>query len=190
VPAAAGSACCSCEQPKQIRFTLNQLENTADLYSVLGIKPGANELEVKQAYRKMVFRYHPDRNPGDADAAQKFNEVLKAYGTLSDLQKRAAYNAGMHQKVEEDVVQEKAEETHFGEGLGNGFNYSHDFKTNKGTNLEPQPKCPQCGVTGTDCIMSRKGGTSTSRGKQFILSPFSVVFCSECGHVYGIMSSR
>ena len=138
----------------------------------------------------MVFRYHPDRNPGDADAAHKFNEVLKAYGTLSDSLKRAAYNAATHQKLEEEIVHDKAEETQFGDGVGNGFNYSHDFKTNKDTNLDPQPKCPQCGVIGTDSILSRKGGTSTARGKQFILSPFSVLFCSDCGHVYGVMSSR
>ena len=51
---------------------------------------------------------------------------------------------------------------------------------------DPQPQCPQCAVTGTDYIVSKKGGTSAARGKQFILAPFNIVFCSECGHVYGI----
>ena len=51
---------------------------------------------------------------------------------------------------------------------------------------EPQPQCPKCGVAGTDYIVSKKGGTIAARGKQFILAPFNIIFCSECGHVYGI----
>jgi hypothetical protein len=51
---------------------------------------------------------------------------------------------------------------------------------------DPQPHCPKCAVTGTDYIVSRKGGTGAVRGKQFILAPFNIIFCSECGHVYGI----
>jgi hypothetical protein len=51
---------------------------------------------------------------------------------------------------------------------------------------EPQPQCPKCAVTGTDFIVSKKGGTSAARGKQFVLAPFHIIFCSECGHVYGI----
>jgi hypothetical protein len=51
---------------------------------------------------------------------------------------------------------------------------------------EPQPQCPKCAVTGTDYIVSKKGGTSAARGKQFILAPFNIIFCSECGHVYGV----
>jgi hypothetical protein len=41
-------------------------------------------------------------------------------------------------------------------------------------------------VTGSDYIVSRKGGTGAARGKQFILAPFNIIFCSECGHVYGV----
>jgi hypothetical protein len=51
---------------------------------------------------------------------------------------------------------------------------------------EPQPQCPKCAVTGTDYIISKKGGTSAARGKQFILAPFNIIFCSECGYVYGV----
>jgi hypothetical protein len=65
---------------------------------------------------------------------------------------------------------------------GNGFRFSHEFKAK----AEPEPKCPQCSAAGTDHIVSRKGGTSAGRGKQFVLSPFQVIFCSQCGHVYGI----
>lgn len=51
---------------------------------------------------------------------------------------------------------------------------------------QPEPQCPKCAVTGSDYIISKKGGTSSARGKQFILAPFNIIFCSECGHVYGI----
>jgi uncharacterized Zn finger protein len=51
---------------------------------------------------------------------------------------------------------------------------------------EPQPQCPKCAVTGIDYIVLKKGGTSAARGKQFILAPFNIIFCSECGHVYGV----
>jgi hypothetical protein len=51
---------------------------------------------------------------------------------------------------------------------------------------DPQPQCPKCAVTGSDYIVSRKGGITAARGKQFILAPFNIIFCSECGHVYGV----
>jgi uncharacterized Zn finger protein len=54
---------------------------------------------------------------------------------------------------------------------------------------EAQPQCPHCAVSGTDYIVSRKGGTSAGRGKQFVLAPFQIIFCSECGHVYGVTAS-
>jgi uncharacterized Zn finger protein len=53
----------------------------------------------------------------------------------------------------------------------------------------PEPQCPKCAATGTDYIVSKKGGTSSARGKQFILAPFNIIFCAECGHVYGIIGA-
>ena len=60
-----------------------------DYYEVLGIERSADEATIKKAYRQMAKKYHPDVNPGDKDAEEKFKEVNEAYSVLSDAQKRA-----------------------------------------------------------------------------------------------------
>jgi curved DNA-binding protein CbpA len=164
------------------------LDNSVDYYSLLGVKRNASSDEIKRAYRKLVFRYHPDRNPGNGEAADKFKQVLDAYTTLSDASKRSVYDAvthpaGAEEEPEEEQPKEKARQ--FGDDFGSAFRFSQEFKTK----VEPEPKCPSCSATGTEHIVSRKGGGGTSRGKQFVLAPFNVVFCSHCGYVYGVTSS-
>ena len=57
-----------------------------DYYEVLGVSKNATEDEIKKAYRKIAIKYHPDRNPGDKEAEEKFKEAAEAYSVLSDQQ--------------------------------------------------------------------------------------------------------
>src|SRR5438034_8981168 len=65
-----------------------------DPYKVLGIAKKASEDEIKKAYRKLARKYHPDRNPDDSSAEERFKEVQHAYSILSDPEKRKQYDAG------------------------------------------------------------------------------------------------
>ncbi|HEU4620783.1 MAG TPA: DnaJ domain-containing protein, partial [Burkholderiaceae bacterium] len=60
-----------------------------DYYEILGVSKNASEDDIKKAYRKLAMKHHPDRNPGDKTAEEKFKEVKEAYEMLSDDQKRA-----------------------------------------------------------------------------------------------------
>lgn len=82
-----------------------------DYYAVLLVERSASADELKKAYRKLAMQYHPDRNPGDAKAEQKFKEINEAYDILKDEQKRAAYDRYGHAAFENGG----------GGGFGGGF---------------------------------------------------------------------
>ncbi|MBN8530508.1 MAG: molecular chaperone DnaJ [Alphaproteobacteria bacterium] len=67
-----------------------------DFYELLGVSKGVSAEELKKAYRKLAMQYHPDKNPGDKAAEQKFKEISEAYDVLKDDQKRAAYDRYGH----------------------------------------------------------------------------------------------
>ena len=71
-----------------------------DYYEVLGVSKGASADEIKKAYRKLAVKYHPDKNPGDKEAEEKFKEAAEAYSILSDPDKKARYDQFGHAGVE------------------------------------------------------------------------------------------
>jgi molecular chaperone DnaJ len=71
-----------------------------DYYEVLGVTRDCDDGTLKSAYRKLALKYHPDRNPDDGDAEERFKQAAEAYGVLSDPQKRAAYDRYGHQGVQ------------------------------------------------------------------------------------------
>ncbi|MBR3705754.1 MAG: molecular chaperone DnaJ [Firmicutes bacterium] len=71
-----------------------------DYYEVLGLQKGASDDEIKKAFRKMAMKYHPDKNPGDKEAEEKFKEVNEAYSVLSDADKKSKYDRFGHAGVD------------------------------------------------------------------------------------------
>ena len=87
-----------------------------DYYEVLGVEKGVGDEEIKKAYRKLAVKYHPDKNPGDKTAEEKFKELGEAYEVLSEPQKRAAYDQYGH----------AAFDRRSGGGFGRGFHDPFD----------------------------------------------------------------
>ena len=70
-----------------------------DYYEVLGVSKSADATEIKKAYRKLALKYHPDKNPGDKEAEEKFKEAAEAYDVLSNEEKRRRYDQFGHAGV-------------------------------------------------------------------------------------------
>ena len=121
-----------------------------DYYEILGISKGASAAEIKKAYRKMAIKYHPDKNPGDSEAENKFKKAAEAYEVLGNEEKRAKYDRFGHQAFEgggfgggggmnmDDIFSQFGDI--FGGGFGGGFSGFGGFggggqRRAKGSNL-------------------------------------------------------
>lgn len=101
-----------------------------DYYEVLGVDKGVSEADLKKAYRKVAMQYHPDRNPGDAAAEDKFKEAAEAYEVLSDPDKKARYDRLGHAGVDPNFG---------GGGFSGGGMTMDDIYANFGSIFEDSP---------------------------------------------------
>ena len=113
------------------------MSSKRDYYEVLNVERNASDADLKKAYRKLALQYHPDRNPGDAAAEEKFKEAAEAYDVLTDPQKRQLYDRFGHQGLEgsgfsgfsgfEDIFSSFGDifEDFFGLGSGRGARSRH-----------------------------------------------------------------
>ena len=91
------------------------MESTRDYYEVLGVSKDASASDIKKSYRKLAMKFHPDQNPDDPGAEEKFKELGEAYEVLSDEEKRAAYDRYGHAAFKSG-----------GQGGGSGAGGFHD----------------------------------------------------------------
>jgi molecular chaperone DnaJ len=100
-----------------------------DYYEVLGVPQTADDQRIKSAYRKLALQYHPDRNPGDAQAEERFKEAAEAYSVLADAEKRSRYDRFGHAGVGGAAGQQGFDPTIFADfgdilgGLGDLFGF-------------------------------------------------------------------
>lgn len=106
------------------------------LYDLLGVSPDANEDEVKKAYRKKAREHHPDKNPDDPEASQKFQEMLAAYEILSVTETREAYDRygleGVSGRGGSEEMDHTAAAEMFAEMFGQGMHFGFDFGQGSG----------------------------------------------------------
>lgn len=137
-----------------MEFELGVMAEKRDYYEVLGVAKNADAAEIKKAYRKLALQYHPDRNPGDKEAEEKFKEAAEAYDVLSNEEKRRRYDQFGHAGMGgsggfsgggmsmDDIF------AHFGDIFGSfggfggfsGFGSGSARRVNRGTNLRVKVK--------------------------------------------------
>lgn len=156
-----------------------------DYYEVLGVSKGATDDEIKKAYRKTAKKYHPDLNPGNKEAEEKFKECNEAYEVLSDSQKKARYDQFGFAGVDPNYG---AGQGGYGGGYGGGFGFDGDidlgdiFSSFFGGGFSGGGRNPNAPQRGRD-IQSSVTLTfeEAAKGCKKTLEVMRVMDCSECG---------
>ena len=157
-----------------------------DYYEVLGVSKSASADEIKKAYRKMAVKYHPDKNPGDKEAEEKFKEAAEAYSVLSDADKKAKYDQFGHAGVEgagpdfsggfgnlNDILNDL-----FGGAFGGGFGGFSGFGGGFGGGSRPQQRV----YRGRDIrVRVKLTLEEIAKGVEKEISIEKNVPCTECG---------
>ena len=162
-------------------------ENKRDYYEVLGVSKGASEEEIKKAYKKLARKYHPDMNPGDKEAEEKFKEINEANEVLSDPDKKARYDQFGFAGVDPN----------YGAGAGGGeslrtsVNISFEeaaFGCEKEVSIDRIEQCPDCrgsgcakGTTAEVCPDCRGSGVIQQRRQTPLGYMSTSAPCQRCG---------
>lgn len=182
-------------------------------YEILGLDKSASQEDIKKAYRKLALKYHPDKNPGNKDAEQKFREATEAYDVLGDPNKRKEYDMYGKVRSSTDGMSQADFFKHFASGgfpfsdiFGNGFGFNTVkvgpnkqqilnvtldeviLGCTKDIHIDLKSNCPKCKGHGgiTDKVCPSCGGAGMTRQ---MMGPFTVMqtICANChgtGKIY------
>ena len=178
-----------------------------DYYEVLGVDKSASADDIKKAYRKMAIKYHPDKNPGDKEAEEKFKEAAEAYSVLSDADKKARYDQFGHSGVE-------GAGPDFSGGFGGGQRQQRVYRgrdirvrvkltleeiakgVEKEINIEKNVPCSECGGKGAKnssdiktCPACNGTGQVQRVVNSFLGQTVTYSTCQQCGGEGKIISN-
>src|ERR1700716_4182593 len=144
-----------------------------DYYELLGVELGASLDDIKRAYRKLALKYHPDKNPGDPKAEERFKEAAEAYGVLSDEEKRGRYDRYGHQGISGMGGFDPNQFADFGDILGDLFGFGDFFGASRKRSTRP--------ARGNDLRFDMTLSFEDAVfGKEISISVPRVVTCNDC----------